>query len=109
MKTIEPKEVVVFTDKTGKQPFAEWLDELDFATQVRIDKRLLRIALGNYGDHKPLKDGIQELRFTFGSGYRVYFAEDGDKIVVLLSGGDKSTQKKDIKKAIDYWKEYKND
>ena len=69
----------------------------------------MRLELGNYGDCKALKGGISELGFKFGSGYRVYFAEDGDKIVILISGGDKSTQTKDIKKAIEYWQEYKND
>ena len=61
---------------------------------------------GNYGDFKSLKDGVFELRLMFGSGYRVYFAEDGNDVVLLLIGGDKSSQKNDIQKAKEYWKEY---
>jgi putative addiction module killer protein len=60
------------------------------------------------GDNKYLGDGIAEFRLDFGSGYRVYFAEEGKTIVFLLCGGDKSTQKKDIKKAIGYWKDYQS-
>jgi len=72
----------------------------------RILKRLYRIESGNYGDCKNLGDGVNELRFFFGAGYRVYFGEDGDTIVILLCGGDKDSQRKDIEKAKVYWKEY---
>ncbi len=107
MKPTEPKEVIFFEDRKHKKPFIEWLDDLDTATRGRINQRILRLSLGNYGDFKTLQEGISELRFTFGAGYRIYFAEDGNKIVILLTGGDKKTQTKDIKKAISYWKEYK--
>lgn len=109
MRPVKSKEVIIFADNAGNSPFTEWLDDLDSSTRARIEQRILRVSLGNYGDHKVLQDGINELRFTFGAGYRVYFGEDGDTVVVLISGGDKSTQKKDIKKAIEYWKEYQND
>jgi len=61
--------------------------------------------MGNYGDYKPLGDGICELKFDFGPGYRIYFAEDGDVIVILLCGGDKNSQVQDIKTAKMYWQE----
>jgi putative addiction module killer protein len=64
-----------------------------------------RVEIGNYGDYKALGDGVYELKLHFGSGYRVYFAEDGDIIVILLCGGDKSSQSKDIEVAKAYWKE----
>ena len=64
-----------------------------------------RVEVGNYGDYKPLGDGVYELKLHFGSGYRVYFAEYDDIIVILLCGGDKSTQSKDIEIAKTYWKE----
>jgi len=80
----------------------------DSATRRRILQRILRLQSGNYGDCKSLKGGIYELRLMFGAGYRVYFGEDGDTIIVLLCGGDKSTQKKDIEKARVYWQEYLN-
>lgn len=110
MKPVTPKDILIFEDSAGNRPFADWLENLDSSnTRARIEQRLLRVALGNYGDYKHLQDGVHELRFTFGAGYRVYFGEEGDKIVILLYGGDKSTQKRDIKKAITYWQEYNND
>ena len=108
--TIAAKQVIVYRTEKGKEPYVDWLDSLrDPATQRRIIRRVLRVQDGNYGDYKPLKDGVFELRLDFGSGYRVYFGEDGNKIVILLCGGDKSSQKRDIKTAKQYWKEYKND
>ena len=101
------KNVIVFRTATGKEPFTEWLKSLrDPTTRRRILKRLLRLEQGNYGDFKPVGAGVNELRFFFGAGYRVYFAEDGDTIVVLLCGGDKSSQRRDIQQAQAYWQEY---
>lgn len=74
----------------------------------RILQRLRRVEVGNYGDYKSLKDGVFELRLMFGSGYRIYFAEQGETVVILLCGGDKSTQPKDIESAKNYWKEYQD-
>lgn len=71
----------------------------------RILSRIDRVRHGNYGDYKRFH-GIIELKFHFGKGYRVYFGEDGNTIVVLLIGGDKSTQEKDIQEAISYWEDY---
>ena len=112
MKVAEEKEVIFFEDSRGKRPFLVWLKKLDSVTQARVEQRILRISLGNYGEHRALKDGINELKLKFGSGYRVYFGEDGKKVMVLLVGGDKKTQSKDIERAKEYWKEYeegKND
>ena len=66
----------------------------------------MRFETGNLGDHKSVGDGVWEVRMTFGPGYRLYFGKDGNKIVVLLVGGDKSSQTKDIKSARRYWSEY---
>ncbi len=101
------KNVIVYRTATGKEPFTDWLNSLrDPTTRRRILKRLLRLEQGNYGDFKPVGAGVNELRFFFGAGYRVYFAEDGDTIVVLLCGGDKSSQRQDILQAQAYWQEY---
>ena len=108
-REIRPKEIIIYADDRGKEPFNEWIEKLhDPQTQRRIIVRLRRVEQGNYGDYKPLKDGVYELRFKHGSGYRVYFGEEGDTIVVLLLGGDKGTQNQDIKQAKAYWKEYKD-
>lgn len=104
------KEIVSYTLSSGKAPFEQWLAKLskrDALLTARILKRFRAIQEhGHYGDYKYLRDGINELRYHFASGYRVYFAEDGDIVVLLLCAGDKSTQERDIKKAIDYWHDY---
>ncbi len=102
-----PKDVVYFVTDDGTEPFVDWLISLrDARTRRRIIQRIERVKSGNYGDFKSLKEGVFELRLMFGSGYRVYFAEQGDTVVLLLCGGDKSTQAKDIETAKKYWKEY---
>lgn len=101
------KTVIVYRDRAGDEPFTEWLNRLrDPSTRRRILQRLLRVESGHYGDFKAVGDGVNELRFFFGAGYRVYFGEDGDKIVVLLCGGDKASQSSDIQQAQRYWREY---
>ncbi len=109
IKPVYPNKVIVYQDHNGNEPFTDWLNNLnDRIGRKRILTRLRRLEEGNYGDYVRLSEGIYELRMFFGPGYRVYFGEDDDHIVVLLCGGDKSSQKKDIKAAIIYWNEYKN-
>lgn len=106
-REISEKQVIFYQDDRGYEPFTEWLNNLrDVRGRRRILQRLARLERGNYGDYKALKDGVYELRMTFGPGYRVYFGEDGDTIVVLLCGGDKSSQTRDIEQAKFYWQEY---
>lgn len=101
------RNVIVYADSGGKEPFTKWLKGLrDPITRRRILQRITRVKSGNFGDYKSLKDGVSELRLSFGAGYRVYYGEEGETLVILLSGGDKSTQKQDIETAKDYWKEY---
>ena len=103
----KPKRVIVYADQEGNEPFTDWLYGLkDSMGRKRVLIRIARLEQGNYGDCEPVGDGISELRMFFGSGYRVYFGEDADNIVVLLCGGDKGSQKKDIKQAKAYWREY---
>lgn len=83
----------------GKAPIIEWLNSLDSNIRKRINQRILRIEEGNFGDSKKLSEQISELRFSFGKGYRVYYTEIQNTIVLLINGGDKSTQSKDIQKA----------
>ena len=80
--------------------YADWFRGLrDRAARARIDVRLRRLSLGNPGDVKAVGDGVSELRIDFGPGYRVYFVQRGELLIVLLAGGDKSTQNKDISAA----------
>jgi len=107
MRVIRQKTLEIYVAENGEQPFIDWLESLkDNRDRFRIKERLDRIALGNLGDHKHVGNGVYELRADFGSGYRIYYGNKNEKIVLLLCGGNKSTQKKDIKKAINYWKDY---
>ncbi len=89
-------------------PIAEWLDGFgDVPIRWRIVARLERLADGHLGDWKSLGAGVYELRIHAGPGYRVYYAQDGAAIILLLCGGDKGTQQRDIERAHAYWKDYK--
>ena len=102
------KQIRLFRTENGIEPFAKWMDNLkDKGVRDRISTRIHRLKNGNYGDYEPVGEGVYELRFFFGAGYRVYFAEQEDNVIILLCGGDKSTQNQDIKKAHVYWREYK--
>lgn len=80
--------------------YSKWLEKLrDREAKARINIRLRRITLGNFGDAKPVGEGVSELRITYGPGYRVYFTKQDDRIVILLCGGNKSSQPEDIAKA----------
>src|SRR5687767_2253760 len=82
--------------------FAKWLSKLrDAQARARIQARITRLAMGNPGDVKPTQKGISELRIDYGPGYRVYYMQRGPVVIVLLCGGDKRTQDKDIKRASD--------
>jgi putative addiction module killer protein len=81
--------------------FTKWLDGLqDVRARVRVLLRIERLAVGNPGDVKPVGEGVSELRIDYGSGYRVYYKQHGRKVVILLAGGDKRTQARDIKTAL---------
>lgn len=81
--------------------FAQWLDHLrDIHARARVQARIERLTAGNTGDVKPVGEGVSELRIDYGPGYRVYFTKRGREIVILLAGGDKSTQASDIKTAL---------
>jgi len=81
--------------------FAKWLDGLhDIRARARILVRIERLAAGNPGDVKPVGEGVSELRIDYGPGYRVYYKKHGQKVVILLIGGDKNTQAKNIKTAL---------
>jgi putative addiction module killer protein len=81
--------------------FIEWLDGIkDKLTVMRLRKRLRKVTLGNLGDVKPVGEGVFEMREFFGPGWRMYYVQQGDVLIVMLGGGDKSTQQADIAKAI---------
>jgi len=88
--------------------FDDWLLGLrDLMGRARIDMRIRRLANGNPGDVRPVGNGVSELRIDTGPGYRVYYAAKGDELILLLAGGDKSTQARDIETALALWKDWK--
>ena len=102
------RELEFYLTEDGKSPFMEWLHSLDdVKARAKIRVRLDRVRLGNFGDCRGVGDGIQELRIHFGPGYRVYFGQAGQTLVILLCGGDKSSQMKDIELAKHYWNDYR--
>ena len=83
------------------QIFAQWLDALsDLRARARIQARIERLAMGNSGDVRPVGEGVSELRIDYGPGYRVYFKKRGRALIVLLAGGDKNSQSRDIRTAL---------
>ena len=100
-------EIRHYLTASGKNLFEEWLDSLrDAKAEARIVTRIARLAAGNFGDCKPLMDGVWELRIDWGPGYRVYYAMSGRTCVLLFCGGDKRKQSADINRAVDYWNDY---
>ena len=88
--------------------FDEWLKALrDLKGRARVDMRIRRLADGNPGDVRPVGKGVSEQRINTGPGYRVYYAAKGEEIIVLLAGGDKSTQARDIETALTLWEDWK--
>lgn len=84
------------------ETYADWFASLrDRKARARIDVRIRRLSLGNPGDVKPIGSGVSELRIDYGPGYRVYFVQRGPMLIILLAGGDKRTQERDIKKALE--------
>ncbi len=100
--------IELYKDDRGNEPVVVWLKSIrDIVIELRIENRIKRLELGNFGDYKSVDGALFELRLNFGSGYRVYFAKKSNVIVLLLCGGDKKTQKRDIVKAKRYWNNYK--
>ena len=100
-------ELLRYRREDGREPFTEWLGAVrDKVAQARIRVRLRQVQAGNFGDSEPVGEGVIELRVHVGAGYRVYCGQDGETLVLLLCGGDKRTQTKDIERAHDYWKDY---
>lgn len=101
-------EIVYYNEENGRSPFIEWVAALrDKIAKARIATRLRQIESGNFGDAKPVGEGVTELRIHVGAGYRVYCGRRGQHWVILLCGGDKDSQPKDIARAKVLWEEWK--
>jgi len=101
-------EIRHYINRAGKDVFDDWLTQLaDVRAQAKIASRINRLAAGNFGDCKPLRQGLSELRIDWGPGYRVYYAMIGQQRVLLLGGGDKRKQSSDIERALEHLQDYK--
>lgn len=99
--------IEIYKTSTGKEPYIDWENNLDKSTLARIDARMARIReSGNFGVCEPVGEGVFELKFDFGPGYRVYFGYESDTILLLLCGGYKKGQQRDIDKAKEYWRDH---
>jgi putative addiction module killer protein len=97
-------EIRHYLTRSEKDVFMEWRRLLrDTKAKIAVDRRIYRMELGNFGDHKFCRDGVWELRINVGPGYRVYYAIAGTQVVLLLSGGDKRSQNADIDSACEFW------
>lgn len=100
-------EIRYYLADDGRAPFADWTEELDIFAAAKVSTVLRRIAAGNCSNVKGVGEGVFEFRIDFGPGYRVYFGRDGDTLVVLLTGGTKKRQQRDILEARVFWHDYK--
>lgn len=106
MKPAKPYQIAEYLDESGKSPFRDWLESIDVHSKARIQARIFRFETGNLGDYKVIGGGVYEARFDFGPGYRVYFGIDNTRLILLLFGGDKKSQGRDIQKARKCWLEH---
>jgi putative addiction module killer protein len=103
MSEFEIKEFV----REGISPFRNWFSDLDSTAASKVTTALYRLQFGNFSNVRPVGSGVSEYKVDFGPGYRIYFGQDGNTLVILLTGGTKKTQSTDIEKAKTFWQEYK--
>jgi putative addiction module killer protein len=96
-----------YIDSKGRNPYAKWFNRLNAPAAAKVVTALVRMEQGNFSNTRSVGEGVLEKRIDFGPGYRIYFGRDGDQIVILLGGGTKKRQQKDIDAAKILWKEYK--
>lgn len=101
-------EIKIYSELNGREPFTQWLESLENTQRYRVKARLTRLAVGNFGDYKHIENGIYELRFITKSGFRIYYCLENNKIIILLNGGNKNSQQRDISKAKEYFTDYLN-
>jgi putative addiction module killer protein len=100
-------EIRYYVDDRGLQPFAMWFADLESNARAKIARAIVRLGQGNFSNVKSVGEGVLEYRIDFGPGYRVYFGRDGEVLVILLTGGTKKRQHRDIDTAHAYWQDYK--
>jgi len=99
--------VLEYEDDHGNHPYSKWFSSLDVQAALKIRTAVARMENGNFSNVKAVGQGVSEYKLDFGPGYRIYFGKDGDKLVILLGGGTKKRQSRDIETAQALWKDYK--
>jgi putative addiction module killer protein len=100
-------EIRYYVAPGGRQPFAAWFADLEPVARAKVTRAIVRLEQGNFSNVKSVGEGVLEYRIDFGPGYRVYFGRDGEALVILLTGGTKKRQQRDIAAAHAYWQDYK--
>lgn len=100
-------EIREYTNPDGHSPFADWFDDLNALAAAKVTTALVRVEQGNFSNAKSVGASVLEYRVNFGPGYRIYFGRDGDQLVILLAGGTKKRQQRDIEEAKALWDDYK--
>jgi putative addiction module killer protein len=100
--------VLEYEKEDGSRPFSKWFSSLNVQAALKVRTAVGRLEQGNFSNAKAVGQGVSEYKLDFGPGYRVYFGKDGDKLVILLGGGTKKRQSRDIEIAQDLWKAYKS-
>lgn len=107
MKPAVRRKAQEYLREDGSAPFAKWLKMLkDIRARAKVVKAVNKMQTGNFGDHKSVGEGVMEYRIDYGPGYRLYYALDGDELIILFCGGDKSSQPSDIQQAKGFWHDY---
>ncbi len=105
---VVPKQISFFQLEDGRIPFSEWVDSIEDKRAVKIIRaRLQRLKSGLLGDYKSVGPGVLEARIHYGPGYRIYFGQIGNTVILLLCGGEKNSQLQDIARALDYWMNFR--
>jgi putative addiction module killer protein len=100
-------EIRYYVASGGHEPFADWFADLETVARAQVTRGIARLEQGNFSNVKSVGEGVLEYRLDFGPGYRVYFGRDGETLVILLTGGTKKRQQRDIDAARIYWQDYK--
>ena len=107
MVPLQAVEILEYLDWKGRSPYAEWFESLSAPAAAKVAVAIVRLGLGNFSNVKRVGGGVYECRVNFGPGFRVYFGKDGERLIILLAGGTKKRQQKDIEDARARWQDYK--
>jgi putative addiction module killer protein len=102
-----PADIREYLTEDGSSPFGTWFEGLDAPAAAKVTTAVARMEHGNLSHTKPVGKGVYENKIEYGPGYRIYFANDGERLIILLGGGTKKGQSRDIRRAQEYWKDFK--